>query len=98
LVALDTPANLRHGAPAGLRFRARAGLDTAALGAALGVPVHEPEPGHYAAAGPPTPSQVAHLAAWLAGQDVLLTELTAGDHSLEEAYLALTAGSATAPR
>ncbi len=102
LVALDTPANLRHGAPAGLRFRARGGLDTAALGAALGVPVHEPEPGHYAAAGPPTPGQVAHLAAWLAGQDVLLTELTAGGQSLEEAYLALTAGStagsATAPR
>ncbi|HEX2326816.1 MAG TPA: ABC transporter ATP-binding protein, partial [Chloroflexota bacterium] len=102
LVALDTPANLRHRAPAGLRFRARGGLDTAALGAALGIPVHEPEPGRYATAGPPTPGQVAHLAAWLAGQDVLLTEHTAGDQSLEEAYLALTtestAGSATAPR
>ena len=102
LVALDTPADLRHGAPAGLRFRARGGLDTAALGAALGVPVHEAEPGHYAVAGPPTPGQVAHLAAWLAGQDVLLTELTAGGRSLEEAYLALTAGStagsAPAPR
>ena len=45
---------------------------------------------------------MARLAAWLAGQDVLLTELTAGGQSLEEAYLALTAestaGDATAPR
>jgi ABC-2 type transport system ATP-binding protein len=114
LVALDTPAALRHGtgdppagsseargeswgAARGLRFRARAGLDTAALEAALGVPVRETEPGRYSASGPPTARQVAHLAAWLAGQDVLLTELTTADQSLEEVYLALTAESSPTP-
>jgi hypothetical protein len=38
----------------------------------------------------PTPARVATLTAWLATQDVLLTELRAGSRSLEQAFLALT--------
>jgi ABC-2 type transport system ATP-binding protein len=91
LVALDTAGALRRsGGAAVVRFRAVAGLDTAALAAALGAPVTEVEPGLYAVDGAPTPLLIARLAGWLSERDVLLAELHVGQRSLEEVYLRLT--------
>jgi hypothetical protein len=41
----------------------------------------------------PTPARIAELTAWLAAENILLSELRAGSRSLEQAFLALTAGS-----
>lgn len=75
-----------------VRFDAPAGLDAAALAAALGPGwgVTEPRPGAYVATGPAGPRAVAALAAWLADRDALATRLTVGRRTLEDVFLDLT--------
>jgi ABC-2 type transport system ATP-binding protein len=90
LIALGTPDELTHADRDELTFSARPGLDTASLGAALGVEVVELSPGRYVVHGPNDPALVAHLATWLAEQDVRLGELQADKRSLEQVFLGLT--------
>ncbi len=101
VVADGTPAELRAGAagasPSMLRFSARPGLDTASLGARLGVAVREVADGEYAAETEPSPATVAALTGWLAEHDVALGDLRAGRASLEDVFLALTASGAAPP-
>ncbi|MEL7975258.1 ABC transporter ATP-binding protein [Isoptericola sp. F-RaC21] len=82
-----------------LRFDAAAGLDVAAVAAALdaatpGGPgawvVTEPQPGSYVVAGPAGPRALAALTAWLADHDVLASRLTVGRRTLEDVFLDLT--------
>jgi ABC-2 type transport system ATP-binding protein len=74
-----------------LRFGAAAGLDVAALGAALGgVDVREERGGEYVVAAEPTPSLVAAVTAWLAERGVAIADLRAGRPSLEDVFLRLT--------
>ncbi|MGQ0743385.1 MAG: ABC transporter ATP-binding protein [Acidimicrobiales bacterium] len=91
VVASGTLAELAAGqGPAALSFRVPAGLDVAALGAALGRRIDEVEPGDYRVTGPTSPAMVAHLATWLADHDLALSDLHSGQASLEEVFLALT--------
>jgi len=91
VLAEGTPAALAAGAaPSGVSFRGPAGLDRVALGHRLGHDVVELEPGDYRMLGPSSPALVATLTAWLAEHDLALSELRAGQASLEEVFLALT--------
>jgi ABC-2 type transport system ATP-binding protein len=91
VVADSTPDELLSGQQAEeFAFRAPDGLDLAAVSAAVGAPVTEPEPGRYRVSTAPTPGAVAALTAWLAGHDVLLGDLQAGRQQLEEVFLKLT--------
>jgi ABC-2 type transport system ATP-binding protein len=91
LAAGDLAALARLAGPPDVRWGTRPGLDTGALSALLGVPVREPEPGHYVAAVDGTPAVVAQVAAWLGGLGLPLEGLRTGRASLEEIYLRLTA-------
>jgi ABC-2 type transport system ATP-binding protein len=81
-----------------LRFDAAAGLDVAAVAAALdaaaGTPgawaVTEPQRGSYVVTGPAGPRALAALTAWLADHDVLASRLTVGRRTLEDVFLDLT--------
>ncbi|MEU2200226.1 ABC transporter ATP-binding protein [Isoptericola sp. NPDC019482] len=85
-----------------LRFDAAAGLDPAAVVAALDATapdataergpwtVTEPQPGSYVVAGPVGPRTLAVLTAWLADHDVLASRLTVGRRTLEDVFLDLT--------
>jgi ABC-2 type transport system ATP-binding protein len=77
--------------PAGeeIRFSAPPGLDTAALGEAVGAPVREEGPGEYAVSAAGTPSKVALLTAWLAEHDLAIGDLRTGS-SLEDVFMRLT--------
>jgi ABC-2 type transport system ATP-binding protein len=90
-VARGTVAELAAtGAGPAIRFGAPAGLDTAALAAALAVDptdLTEERPGEYALAGAASAGRVAALAAWLDEQHLALTDLRTGSGSLEDAYL-----------
>jgi len=91
LVASGTPAQLMAGGDERrIRFSAPAGLDTVALGAALGAAVTEQGPGEYRADTEPTPATVARLTAWLAEHDLAMADLRTGRQTLEEAFLRLT--------
>jgi ABC-2 type transport system ATP-binding protein len=90
IVALGTPDELTHGERGELEFSAQPGLDVAALGAVLAVPVDEVRPGRYHVHAPNDPRRVAALATWLAEHDVLLGSLHAGRVSLEDVFLRLT--------
>jgi ABC-2 type transport system ATP-binding protein len=91
VVAAGTPAELMASAgSSSVRFGASAGLDVAALGAALGVGVVEERPGEYRVDAPSTPQLVATLTAWLAERGVPLADLRAGRHRLEDVFLRLT--------
>ncbi|HEY3941284.1 MAG TPA: ABC transporter ATP-binding protein [Acidimicrobiales bacterium] len=96
-VAEGTPGELARSAGRDqVAFGAPPGLDTAALGAALGRPVHEVDPGRYRVDAAGSPALTAALATWLAARGAELTELHTG-RSLEEAYLALVEHSAPGP-
>ena len=102
VVIVDHGRLLADGAPAELmsasqrttiEFGAPAGLDVAALSAALGAAVVEVRSGEYSVAAEPVPATVAKLTAWLAEQDLALGDLRAGRQSLEDVFLRLTSGS-----
>ena len=98
LVAEGTPAQLKAAAGEGdprIRFSAPPGVDTAALGTALGAGVTEAAPGQYEAAVEPTPAALARLTAWLAERDLALADLRTSGRTLEEAFLHLTGTDAT---
>ena len=93
LVALDSPAGLRHEAAAEVRFATRPVVSEQAVQAALeleaGKVVREND-GRLVLHAEPSPRLVARLSAWLEGEGVLLTELRAGSRSLEQAFLEIT--------
>ena len=90
VVAAGSLAELLAGGGDEIRFGAPTGIDVAALGAHLGVPVREERPGEYLVAGAPDPSTVAALTAWLAEHHLPLGDLRAGRQSLEDVFLRVT--------
>lgn len=95
LLAAGTPAELAAGrGPGVVSFRAPGGLDLAGLSDRLGYDVVEGEPGEYRVIGPASPALVAGLTAWLAEQDLALSDLRSGAANLEEVFLSLTGGEA----
>ncbi|UJW29035.1 ABC transporter ATP-binding protein [Saccharothrix sp. AJ9571] len=94
VIAEGAPSELtaEAGEAAQLRFRARAGLDTALLSAALpeGYVVRESAPGSYRVEGVVDPQVVSAVTAWCAQQGVLAEELHVGRRDLEEVFLELT--------
>jgi ABC-2 type transport system ATP-binding protein len=98
VLADGPPAALRRGGDEDVLFGAEPGLDTVALAAAVGGPVHEMTPGEYRANVAPTPATVAALTRWLADHDLPLADLRAGRQRLEDVFLRLTDESARAKR
>jgi ABC-2 type transport system ATP-binding protein len=93
LVAYGSPSELTTNAAADVRFSAARGLDLEKVAHALELPaalVREVRPGDYVVDAPATPALVAALAVWLDDQDVLLSDLRAGQGSLEDVFLRLT--------
>jgi ABC-2 type transport system ATP-binding protein len=94
LVALDTPAGLRQSVAREVRLVTAPAVAPAALAGGLGLPAAAVEAEHdgtLVVHVDPTPQLVARIAAWLAAEGVLVTELRAGSRSLEQAFLSLTA-------
>lgn len=95
LLAEGSPAELASGAAdATVRFSTDAGIDCAALAAAIGsgASVDEERPGSYRlqlGPGAASPPAVAALASWLSENHLAIGDLRTGK-SLEEAYLAIT--------
>ena len=97
IVGRGTLAELtRAGAEGEVRFSARAGLGIGLLEAALplGTAVTEEAAGGYLVTGAVDPQLLASLTAWCASQGVLAEGLTVERRSLEDVFLALTAGEA----
>ncbi len=97
LVALDTPAGLRQASANEIRFVSEPLVSEEAVALAMDLPraaVDRENDGTLVMHVEPTPARVAALTTWLAGQNILLTELRAGSRSLEQAFLTLTAASA----
>ena len=91
VVATGTPAELmRAGGGGDIRFGAPAGLDVAALAAAVAAPVVEERPGEYRVDAEASPDRVAALTAWLAREGHPLADLRAGRQTLEDVFLRLT--------
>ncbi|GHF28592.1 spermidine/putrescine ABC transporter ATP-binding protein [Amycolatopsis deserti] len=94
VIAEGTPSALTadDADTAQLRFKARAGLDTELLSAALpeGYHVKESAPGSYQVSGKVNPQVVSTVTAWCAQQGVLAEELHVGKRDLEEVFLELT--------
>ncbi|GAC57285.1 putative ABC transporter ATP-binding protein [Gordonia hirsuta DSM 44140 = NBRC 16056] len=94
VVASGTAADLTGGRTQDrLRLVTAAPIDTAALAAELGTG-HRCEPGvsaqSYHITGPVNPHLVAKIAAWCRDRDVLATEISVAQQSLEEVFLSLT--------
>ncbi len=75
-----------------IEFRSIVGLDSGALGAALGHAVTESRPGWYRVAMPPTPGSVDAINRWLAEHGTMAESMLAGRRSLESLFLDLTSG------
>ena len=93
LLTMGSPAELTGAGGTETRFSAPAGLDVAALAAALGLPagtVSEGPAGEYTIAAVSTPTLVAALTGWMAEHDVTLGDLRAGRRTLEDVFLSLT--------
>ncbi|KID30318.1 ABC transporter ATP-binding protein [Prauserella rugosa] len=94
VIAQGSPNALtaEHAEDAQLRFRARPGLDTRLLTAALpeGYLVRESSPGAYRVTGFVDPQVVSTVTSWCAQQGVLAEELHVGRRDLEEVFLELT--------
>ncbi|OLF13771.1 ABC transporter [Actinophytocola xinjiangensis] len=75
-----------------LRFRARPGMDTSQLCAALPADcrIDEHAPGAYLLSGSIDPQVVSAVTTWCAQQGVLAEELHVGRRSLEDVFLELT--------
>jgi ABC-2 type transport system ATP-binding protein len=96
LVALDSPAALRRGVAAEVRFSTQPLVDPHVLAAAMALPdsaVARETDGTLVLRIEPTPERMAQLTAWLATQGALVTELRAGSRSLEQAFLSLTSNA-----
>jgi ABC-2 type transport system ATP-binding protein len=94
LVALDTPAGLRHAVANELRFGTDRPVAQEAVADALELPrgsVERENDGTLVVHVEPTPRRIEELSVWLASQNILMTELRAGSRSLEQAFLTLTA-------
>jgi len=94
VVAEGSPRQLtaEHPDAAQLRFRARAGMDTTQLTAALpdDCRINELTPGAYLLSGRVDPQVLSAVTAWCAQQGVLAEELYVGRRSLEDVFLELT--------
>jgi ABC-2 type transport system ATP-binding protein len=90
VVADGTPASLRNTNTDDIRFSAVPGLDVASLGSAVGAPVQETASGEYHVSAPPTPTNIAAIATWMAQQNVVLGDLRGGRQRLEDVFLQLT--------
>jgi ABC-2 type transport system ATP-binding protein len=93
VIASGAPAQLMSaGSGDVIRFRARAGLDTEALAAALppGATAARGIDGRYEVRTLVTPDSVAAVAAWCAKHDVLIHDLSFGQRTLEDVFLELT--------
>lgn len=98
VLASGTPAELmRSAGTAEIRFRAPAGIDTAALGKVLMAGVIETGPGDYLVGLEPTPSNISALTSWLADRDLPLFDLRAGRQTLEDVFLRMTAITGEVP-
>ena len=94
LVALDSPAGLRHAVANEVRFATEPPISEDAVAAGLRIApsaVERENDGTLVLHVEPTPARIVELTTWLAGQNALLTELRAGSRSLEQAFLTLTA-------
>ena len=101
LVAEGPLEEIMRGPAAGesVRFAAPPSIDTEALSARLdGAAVAETGPGEYEVKAAPTPATVAAITAWLAERDLPLGDLRAGRQRLEDVFLRLTSGAASAAR
>lgn len=97
LVTVGTPGEVAHSIAADhVRFRTSAPIELALLTAELGVPVHELGRCVYQIEAAPSSGLLATLTVWLARSDILMTELSAGNRSLEDAFLAYTRTESTA--
>ncbi|HVW44433.1 MAG TPA: ABC transporter ATP-binding protein [Amycolatopsis sp.] len=94
VIAEGSPSALtaEDGDAAQLRFKARPGLNTDLLSAALpeGYDVQEASPGSYRVLGHVDPQVVSTVTSWCAQQGVLAEELHVGKRDLEEVFLELT--------
>ena len=91
VVAAGTPDDLMRSTSGDeIRFGAPPGLDTTALGAAVGGPVVEERAGEYLVGVAASPANLARLTAWLAEQDVAVADIRAGRQRLEDVFLRLT--------
>ena len=98
LAALGSPAELtQHAVSDEIWFAAAPGLDTIAIGRALGLDggeVVEDRAGEYVIRAAGTPERIAQLACFLRDEHVTLAALQAGRRSLEEVFLQITAEQA----
>ena len=95
IAAEGSPAELtRAGASGTVRFSAPPGLPVADLQSVLppGSRVSEPTAGDYLVRAEVTPQLLAAITAWCADRSVLADGLTVERRSLEDVFLALTAG------
>jgi ABC-2 type transport system ATP-binding protein len=95
LVALDSPAGLRQAVANEIRFATQPVVAEQYVAAALNLPlgaIERENDGTLVLHVEPTPARIAELTAWLANQNILLTELRAGSRSLEQAFLTITQG------
>lgn len=91
VVARGTPSDLMSSSGGEvIRFGAPPRLDLASLQSSVGAVVREEQPGEYLVEAPPSPERVAAVTAWLAGNQVPLSDLRAGRASLEDVFLRLT--------
>ncbi len=101
LIAQGTPSELTAHERPSVTFLARPGLDTVALGGAVGAAVVEEAAGRYRLDAGNEPQLLLELTRWLAARDERIDELRAGRSSLEEVFLHLTeetvAGVAAGP-
>ncbi|HET6211094.1 MAG TPA: ABC transporter ATP-binding protein [Jatrophihabitans sp.] len=95
VLAEGSPAELTRAGSAGrVSFSARPRLPVAELCAALpaGAQVTEPAAGQYLVTAEVTPQLLAAITSWCAARGVLADGLTVQRRSLEDVFLALTAG------
>jgi ABC-2 type transport system ATP-binding protein len=96
IVAQGTPEELTQATTnSGIRFTTEPNLDLTYLVIVLGAQITEIAPGDYHAATKPTPQAVAKLTAWMAERQIMLGEIRAGTHRLEDIFEQLTTGDAT---
>lgn len=92
VVAQGTPAELTASGDQELRFRARSGMDVAALTAALpaGYSAAETVAGRYVVRGRIDPAALSAITGWCAGQGALADDVQVARRSLEDVFLELT--------